>query len=241
MRKHNVNNLSVQDRVLFSLRKSILDLDLPPGTVMSSSKVADMMQVSRTPVREAFIRLEHEGLVNIFPQKETIVSLIELKRVEQEQFLRECLEIAALEPFLQKCKDEDIQKLRELNCLQRKEAEQGNHLKSIQYDDAFHQWLFIVAGQSLSWNIIDDMSGHYRRVRLLAKHLDEVLSSALEQHEALTDALEAGDHAGAQAIVRNHIRKTSGKQEMLSKKYPNYFTSTQSKDYFTSNYINEQL
>ena len=240
----NINNrhLNVQDRVLLSLRKSILDLDLPPGTVMSSVKVADMMQVSRTPVREAFIRLEHEGLVNIFPQKETIVSLIELKRVEQEQFLRECLELAALKPFLQKCKKEDIQKLREINTLQRKQAEDGNHLGSIQCDDAFHQLIFAVAEQPLSWNVIDGMSGHFRRLRFLIQYLDKVLHKSLQQqHDSLVDALEADDHCAAQAIVRNHVREIVGKQELLYEKFPNYFSSGQTRDYFSANYLYEKL
>jgi len=64
-------------------------LQLKPGTAMSTQEIADKLHVSKTPVREAFIRLQREGLVEIFPQKQTVVSRIDLKRTAQERFIRE--------------------------------------------------------------------------------------------------------------------------------------------------------
>ena len=223
MQMNNVSNLTVQDRTFLFLRKSILDLTLSPGAVMSSGGIANMMKVSRTPVREAFIRLEQEGLVNIIPQKETIVSPIDLERVAQEQFLREGLEVAALEPCVKLCTQEDIEKLRVLISLQRERAEKGDHVASIEFDDKFHQMIFTIAGQELSWNVIEGMGGHYRRVRLLVKHFDEVTNRALKQHEEIVSALEEKDYLKAQAIARNHVRKISAEVEMIREKYPDYF------------------
>ena len=79
---------SVQDNVYSALRVSIINLNLAPGTAISETEVSLKFQVSRTPVREAFIRLSKEGLVEVIPQKETLVSLIDPIRVKQEFFLR---------------------------------------------------------------------------------------------------------------------------------------------------------
>jgi DNA-binding GntR family transcriptional regulator len=88
---------SVQDRVYAALRKSIINLNLVPGTVISEKEISLRFQVSRTPVREALIHLSKEGLVQVIPQRGTMVSLIDPARVQQEFFLRECLETAILD------------------------------------------------------------------------------------------------------------------------------------------------
>ena len=105
---------SVQSAVYNALKNNIMTLQMKPGTVMSTQEVAKKLDVSRTPVREAFIQLQRDGLVNIFPQKETIVSRIDLSKVEQERFIRESLECANLELVVEKFTRKDISEL-ELN------------------------------------------------------------------------------------------------------------------------------
>ena len=226
-----MKNQSVQESVFQSLRKNILELVLLPGTIMSANEVSNMMQVSRTPVREAFIRLEREGLVQVVPQRETTVSPIDLERCWQEQFLRESLEVAALEPFIRKCKPEDIKRMRKYIELQQKKAHEKDYVSTIEIDDAFHQTIFQVAGQMLSWDIIESMSGHYRRCRLLAMQSDEIGLNVTYQHKALVDELERGDLQVAQATMRTHLRRLYNEKNMLLEKYPNYFK--EEKDQFS--------
>lgn len=105
-------NLSVQEMVYSTLRKNILNLKLSPGTTMSTQEMATKLKVSRTPVREAFLRLEREGMLTVLPQRETMVSKINLKRTKQEQFMRASLEMAVLDPFI---KNKDFDCLRQQN------------------------------------------------------------------------------------------------------------------------------
>ena len=218
-----MRNQSVQESVFQSLRKNILELVLLPGTMMSANEVSNMMQVSRTPVREAFIRLEREGLVQVVPQRETTVSPIDLERCWQEQFLRESLEVAALEPFVKRCQAEDIKRMRGYIELQQKKAHQGDSVGTIEMDDAFHQTIFQVAGQELSWEIIESMSGHYRRCRLLAMQTEKIGLNVTYQHETLVDELERGDLQVAQATMRTHLRRLYNEKNMLLEKYPEFF------------------
>ena len=78
----SVNN-TIQGAVYERLKKDIITLKLIPGTVISTQDIAEEMQVSRTPVREAFLKLQSEDLVETVPQKLTIVSRINLKLAEQ--------------------------------------------------------------------------------------------------------------------------------------------------------------
>ena len=84
---------SNQDKIYLQLRGEMMTLALKPGEVLRAQELAEHLGVSRTPVREAFIRLQRDGLVNILPQRETAVSLIDLGRVMQERFVRESLEL----------------------------------------------------------------------------------------------------------------------------------------------------
>ena len=88
---------SSQDRIYLQLRAAMMRLTLAPGEPLHTQELAARLGVSRTPVREAFIRLQRDGLVNILPQRETTVSLIDLSRVLQGRILREGLEREGLE------------------------------------------------------------------------------------------------------------------------------------------------
>ncbi len=94
---------SIRENVYRIIRENITSLQLAPGTTVSTQELAAKLQVSRTPVREAFIRLQKEDLVEITPQKGTMVSRIDLTRAEKERFIRESLETAILPLFLQNC------------------------------------------------------------------------------------------------------------------------------------------
>ena len=214
---------SVQESVFRSLRKNILNLTLLPGTQMSANEISDMMQVSRTPVREAFIRLEREGLVHVVPQRETIVSRIDLRRSWQEQFLRESLELAVLAPFIKMRGAADIEKMRGYIRLQQDRMKEGDYASTIDIDDMFHRTIFFVAEQPLSWEIIESMSGHYRRCRLLSMRVQEIGANVILQHENLVNELERGDLQTAQATMRTHLRRLFDEKSILLEKHPDFF------------------
>jgi len=225
--KKTEKGFSVQEQVFLSLRGKIMNFSLPPGTVMSANEVSGQMQISRTPVREAFIRLEREGLVKIVPQRETTVSLINFKRVWQEQFLRESLEIAALERFFQKCSREHLAKLRKIIKIQYEKSAGKDYPGFIDFDDAFHRLIFVVAEQPLCWEIIESMSGHYKRCRLMTMWSGDLNASVLSQHEALVAELESGNFAEVKALMEKHLRKLYVEEKMLLQKYPDYFEASE--------------
>ena len=84
---------STREFVYRFLNANIMHLRMPPGTSLTEQDIATLLSVSRTPVREAFIQLSHEHLLDILPQKGTYVSLIDLDSVEESKFMRETLEI----------------------------------------------------------------------------------------------------------------------------------------------------
>lgn len=117
---------SIQALVYEELKRSIMSMKLKPGQVMSTQDIATRLKVSRTPVREAFLRLKAEGLVEMIPQRETMVSRINVKRVDQEKFIRECLELGVINPFLERKDKEAIRKMSGLIRLQEQCGRDGD-------------------------------------------------------------------------------------------------------------------
>lgn len=104
-------NLSTREQVYNMLKDQILSLKLPPGTNISEKEISIQFNVSRTPVRESFLKLSQEGLLSIYPQRGTFVSLIDLNLVEEARFMREHLEKAVIRLACQEFSEELINDL----------------------------------------------------------------------------------------------------------------------------------
>ena len=92
-------------------RKDILTFALKPGEPVSAAKLAERYNVSRTPAREALVRLQSEGMVDIFPQSKSMISRINVARARQEWFIRKTLEIAMTDMFFERVTPEDIKEM----------------------------------------------------------------------------------------------------------------------------------
>jgi DNA-binding GntR family transcriptional regulator len=214
---------NISETVYTILYKNIVNLTLAPGTMISEMDIAERLQVSRTPVREAFIKLSNEALVNIFPQKGTFVSKIDLSRVQEERFLRESLELAVLERFVSAHTEESIDRLK-MNLKKQKSAiDQNDLVKFIDYDDQFHAIMFDESRKNLCYSIIQRFSSHYRRIRYLSLHFSKIYNQNIEQHQEIVEAVERQDAGEATAILKRHIRKLIIEKDEICEKYPEYF------------------
>jgi DNA-binding GntR family transcriptional regulator len=226
----------VQDAVYSSLRKSIMNLNLAPGTVISEKEISLRYEVSRTPVREAFIYLSQEGLVKVIPQKETLVSRIDLSRVAQEFFLRENLESGAFVPFIKNSAPQHFVELEKLLEMQSDAYNRNEHINFVLYDDLFHRTFFEGAGQMLSWDVLESMSGHYHRVRLLTIRLKGIAYDVIDNHRMILKALREKDLNGARAMFCIHIHKLDAEEEVLRREFPGYFALNDEKNVFEADF-----
>ena len=215
----------VQDSVYAALRKSIINLNLLPGTAISEKEISLRYKVSRTPVREAFIHLSKEGLVEVFPQKETLVSHIDYARVEQEFFLREHLESAVLDLFIAKSRPEDFAKLGGIIEKQTQAFNANDYVNFMIYDNDFHRVFFETSGQALSGQVLESMGGHYYRVRLLTTWLNGIPKSIISQHRALLSSLKKKDPAKTRALLDEHLHQLPTELKLLQEKYPQFFAA----------------
>lgn len=194
----------MRDQTLDTLRRRIISLELPPGEPLSENELAQELGVSRTPVRESLILLREEGLVQVFPQIGSFVSLVDLGRVAEAQFVREAIECASLRDAA--VDSEGIAGLREILTDQWDAEAAGDVDEFFRLDEDFHRELLRLAGHETAWTAVNSAKAHLDRARRLSLIDTRPVSTLIEQHTAIVDALEANNPAGADDSLRIHLR-----------------------------------
>ncbi|MDR1786545.1 MAG: GntR family transcriptional regulator [Spirochaetaceae bacterium] len=223
---------SVQNSVYGALRKSIINLNLEPGASISEKEVSQKYNVSRTPVREAFIHLAKEGLIQVIPQRETLISRIDLERVNQEFFLRDVLESAVLEPFAARRQPRHVTELEACIELQEQALRDEDFAEFVLQDNAFHRVFFLGAGEPLAWDVLESQCGHYYRVRILTTWLTDIAVNVLAQHREILRAVKKNDVPAMCSLFHAHVYKLSNEESLLRKQFPSYFADPGAGDAF---------
>ena len=208
-------------------RKDIMTFALKPGEPVSAAKLAERYNVSRTPAREALVRLQSEGMVDIFPQSKSMISKIDITRARQEWFIRKTLEIAMTDAFFENVTQKDIEEMKKYARVCERIGEQPrNHETSYEYlinDNKFHAVTYYVAGEALAAEIIGSTMAHYSRVRLLVDLDNENKDRTVADHEDLIRLIEAGDKEGYRAALNKHLGRVIGDIELMNKQAPHLF------------------
>ncbi|MBL8806984.1 MAG: GntR family transcriptional regulator [Rhodospirillales bacterium] len=208
----------VFDRV----RDMILSLSLTPGMVLSRADLARRFGVSQTPVRDALMRLAAEGLVEIFPQHATVVSLIDLPAARQAHFLRRSLELEVVRSLAISHDPGAISTLRACLDSQREYAVRRDLKAFSDSDRLFHRIMYEAAGVPDMWQLMHQNCGQLDRLRRL--NLPDLckMETVLADHKAILDAIDDRQPEIAQAYLRKHLAGTLANIEALSARFPEY-------------------
>ena len=217
------NTQSTSDYVYELLREKIISLELVPGSSISEKEISEKLEVSRTPVREAFIKLAQEDLLEIFPQRGTFISLIDLDHVEQARFIREHLERAAVREACSQFSEESLQALETNLMLQQACVEKSNYTKLFELDEEFHYTIEAGSGKELIWNVVQRMNAHLNRIRMLSLAANYNWKLILSQHEDILTAIRNRDPDTAERVMEAHLKKLTFEQNDLKNEYQKYF------------------
>lgn len=191
-------------QVFAQLRDDIVRGVLPADTPLSEQELCERLNVSRTPVREAFIKLAEEGLVRVYPQFGTFVAPISLEAVKVGQYVREHLECALVGDAARRV---DAVGLQQISELVERQAEAKTAEAFYDLDNEFHALIADLSGNPGVWPVILRAKTQFDRVRYLTVHDPERMRQILEEHREIIAALAAGDAVKAQAALRGHLRQ----------------------------------
>lgn len=218
-----MKRITASEQIYQAMYSQIMFLELKPGEELNMQKLLSDVGVSRSPLRDALLKLQEDNLVEIFPQKGSRVTKINLKQVEVERFMRTTLELAVLPLFAEVCSKEHLLKMRSALEAQKIAIEGENQKDFLNADDKFHKIFFSATGMDRLWNLTQNQSGNYRRIRMISSQVPEILDQIVAEHEEVYEAFSTGNSQKALEIEKGHLTKLLTEIDILEKKYPDYF------------------
>lgn len=201
-RIHPEKNLAFQ--VFDILRELIVSVRLRPGQRLSEKEIAAALCASKTPVREALIRLDEIGLVKIVPQSGTYVTRISVNRYRTACFIRLQLELGAVRGAA--AGNHGIADLDKIVARQATAVAVEDHAGVFDLDEAFHRQLFVMAGVGDVWSTARRSQFDVNRVRHVRRMFGILRGpQMLEEHRAISEAIRARNPERAEAALRAHI------------------------------------
>ena len=197
---------NLRDQIYDILKKRIIFRQIESGKKINEEELAKSLGVSRTPIRETLLRLEHEGIVKIIPRRGAFVVSQSKEKVIDLLQVREVLEglVARLATENMKSKLFDRLKL----CLKKVSSGDNDNNKLLKYTPAdveFHALLLEACDNALLKNMMESINAHLQMVRLRTVALPGRPEQTVREHYEIVAAIEKRDSALAEKLMRKHV------------------------------------
>lgn len=223
LKKLELNREPIARQVTRALRQAIVTMQLAPGEMLSEQDLARRFGVSRSPVREALIKLSEAGLVRVLPQRGTQVVKISQAGVEDVRFIREAVECAVVREAAVNVTSAVMTELNASLTRQRRAQRTASTEEFLSLDEEFHRLLAEAAKRPAAWQMIEDIKPQMDRVRFLDMAQAMPRHAVLAQHVTIVDAIKAGDSDAAEKAMRHHLSEILRSLPELAAQYPDLF------------------
>lgn len=214
------------DRIYGELRKDIVLLKLAPEQPINEKEVALRYGVSRTPVREALLRLAVEGLVFIFPQSGTFVGRIPIDGLPEAILIRKALEDLTVRQAAKNAEDEMIEKLREIIDRQQVLEHRAQYDQFLAADEKFHAAIAEAAGFPGVWRLVEQIKVQIDRYRRLTLPVPGRMGRVVQEHSAVVEGIARRDPERAAAAMSLHLDGLSASLTDMRNRNPEFFAVT---------------
>ncbi|MCF7944813.1 MAG: GntR family transcriptional regulator [Spirochaetia bacterium] len=225
MEKHiPIEQQCLSEQVYHNLKLMILSGVLNPGERIPEGKIAEMFQVSRTPIREALKKLSDYGLVDLKPRSRSTVTEITMEQAQHIAELRSALENFGIQLLLERVASGEIDsdiftELQEIadEC-RRLVVEEDNRAKAFEKDTEFHLKLIEASHNEYLYEAYERLDARIQLVRLNMHVTNEEFLWYISQHGDLLNVMQKGDIKAAQELMHKHVFYSFNYTSNLSQK-----------------------
>lgn len=196
-------------RVLDALRAAVITGELAPGSLHSVQTLATQLGVSRTPVREALIKLAQQGMVRFERNRGVRVLQTSVHDLEEVFALRLLLEVPATRRACQLLDAAGRKELRRLYRAMERAADADDEFRLWEHDRRFHRAVLEASGNSRLASYVDGLRDTVLRRGVSTARSSRTLDDIVREHLAVLECIEAGDADGAAAAMQSHVRHTA--------------------------------
>jgi DNA-binding GntR family transcriptional regulator len=215
---------TLSQRTYAALKEAILDLTLRPGEIIRKGEVCEALGVSRSPVSEALARLAAEALVDVVPQAGTFVARLSMEEVREGAFLREALELHAVEAVARGATPEQVTALRRSLMVQEALVAAGDAQGFYAEDARMHEAILGITGHRRLPALSRSAWVHVDRARRLVLPEPGRVAETVGEHRAIVEAIAAQNPAAAREATRLHLGQLVTRLEGLARERPDLFS-----------------
>lgn len=212
-----------KEYVIRNMVYNIEFLNLEPGEKISENQISDFLNLSRTPIREAFYNLKSNLLIDVKPQIGTFISYLDIDVSKELLFFRSSLEEKAV---IEVCNKDSLDYLNIFKEIIEKEKtlhDSNNIEELISLDNRFHNLIFEELGYNKIPSIIEDNTYYLIRMRILRLKANIREKNYIDEHENILKCMINKDKENASKILIYHINELVDDMNILRNKYPHYF------------------
>jgi DNA-binding GntR family transcriptional regulator len=197
--------------VYIRIKAGILNLDFAPGSQLQVDEFSGELEVSRTPVREALLRLQKDGLVDVVPRVGFFVTKFAARDLEELYELREILESRAVYDAVQSMTEMESMKITEIFASTQKAVDQEDTTGFLDAEITFHNFLTESSHNKRLVAMVESMRDLTYRWRILSLHSKEDIRASLMEHKKIADAVQHGDAVVASRLMGEHIQNAKNR------------------------------
>ena len=191
------------------LRNQLLNMEIEPGEQMRIEDFCEILNVSRTPVREAFLKLSTEGLIKVKPRVGYFATDITEREIREVCEVREIIESRAVRKAAEELDDDDLSVLKMIMDRTRKAVKERNHSDFMESEIEFHEFLHKNFKNRLLIEFLESLDSVIYRGRVLANYNKSTLKKTLEEHEKILEAILNRDADKAAWYMGEHLQNVS--------------------------------
>ena len=202
---------SLNDWTYDFLKDKILNIELKPGDQIHIDEFTKKLEISRTPIRDAFLRLENENLIEIKPRVGYFVSAITMQNIRDIFEIREIFETRAAIKSIEKITDFEIETIKKLLSVCKKEVENGNLQCFIDTDIEFHEFIQEQSQNKFLSEFMNSMNDLTYRIRVVSTQSKENIDLSIIEHQNILESMIKRDPKKIEFSICDHLEKACGR------------------------------
>ncbi|GAA3635965.1 GntR family transcriptional regulator [Lactobacillus hamsteri] len=216
---------NLTDQAYKQILTKIIDLDYYPGQKISEKNIEKDLNIGRTPVREALLRLKEQGLINTIPKSGTYVSLIEMDRVSDALNVRRTLELSIMQEASNTTfSDDEVTRMKTLLKEENEAIAEDNVSKFFDLYDEYHKFFYINTKHMMIWNWLQNVNIYFYRIVVLCLRSDQVTwKQIVEYDKKILDAVMMQNSEKVAEYLKQELLLSPERKEGLIDTYSKYF------------------
>ena len=210
-----INENTLTNEIADIVRERILKGEYQIGEKIKESSIAQELNVSRTPIREAFKTLEEEGLLDYLPNRGCYAKGFTKRDVSDIYTVREALEEIAMTWACERITDEEIDKLEEQCELMDFYTKKRDVQKILTMNSSFHDIIYNSTGSRFLAQVLRSYKGYLDKTRKSVFYREEFLDSIQEEHKAIFEAVKSRDKEQAVIAIKKHLASSKERTEAV--------------------------